>query len=66
MARCDNAVARKVAEMIIAELTPVYVMVALAGLAIVTVVACRDATAATVSAGRVRSMLLIGALCLIL
>ncbi|WP_277980880.1 hypothetical protein [Sphingomonas phyllosphaerae] len=62
MAPSDNQMARQVAEMIIAELTPVYVIGALLGLGIATAAVRRNMTDAPVPARRVRSTLLIGAL----
>ena len=66
MAPCDNQVARQVAEMIIAELTPVYVTMALLGLGLAMAAMRRNMTDAPVPARRVRSTLPIGALVFIL
>ena len=66
MAPCDNQVAGQVAEMIIAELTPVYAIVALLGLGIAMAAMRRNMTDAPEPARRLRSTLLIGALVFIL
>ncbi|MGK6322538.1 hypothetical protein ACMGDM_05580 [Sphingomonas sp. DT-51] len=66
MAPCDNEVARQVAEMIIAELTPVYVLVALLVLGLVAAAVFCGMVDARVPAQRMRSTLLIGALFFIL
>ena len=50
MAPYDDQVARQVAEMIIAELTPVYVIAALLGLGIATAAVRRTMTDAPVPA----------------
>lgn len=66
MAPCDNEVSRQVAEMIIAELTPVYVLVALLVLGLVTATVFRGMGDARVPVQRMRSTLLIGALFFVL